>query len=118
MDNEGTFLRQYKHQTDYDRQMVLVAERDGAIIGVARLVRIASSGCVEFAIVVADACQRKGLGRLLTASLLDFARRENVIKVIADILPGNREMQDFCRRMGFSLRANALDNTVRAELIL
>lgn len=103
---------------DYDRQMVLVAERAGAIIGVARLVRIANSGCGEFAIVVADAYQRKGLGRLLTASLLDFARREKVIKVIADILPGNREMQDFCRLMGFSLRANALDNTVRAELIL
>ena len=103
---------------DYDRQMVLVAERERAIIGVARLVRIANSGCGEFAIVVADAYQRKGLGRLLTASLLDFARREKVINVIADILPGNHEMQAFCRLMGFSLRANGLDNTVRAELIL
>ena len=103
---------------DYDRQMVLVAERGGAIIGVARLVRIASSGSVEFAIVVADAYQRKGVGRVLTAALLDFARREKVVKVIADILPQNREMQDFCRLMGFSLRVNALDNTIRAELIL
>ncbi|MEO8129260.1 MAG: bifunctional acetate--CoA ligase family protein/GNAT family N-acetyltransferase [Bryobacteraceae bacterium] len=103
---------------DYDRQMVLVAERGGAIAGVARLARIDNSGTVEFAIVVADAYQRKGLGRLLTASLLDFARRENVKKIIADILPGNREMQDFCRRMGFTLRSNTLDNTVRAELIL
>ena len=40
------------------------------------------------------------------------------LKTIADILPGNHEMQAFCRLMGFSLRANGLENTVRAELIL
>ena len=77
-----------------------------------------NSSCGEFAIVVTDAYQRKGLGRLLTTSLLDFARREKVVRVIADILPGNREMQDFCRRIGFALRENTLDNTVRAELLL
>jgi acetyltransferase len=103
---------------DYDRRMVLVAEHESGIVGVARLVRTANTGSGEFAIVIADAYQRRGLGRRLTVALLDFARREKVVRVIADILPENREMQEFCRRIGFSIGANPRDTTVLAELIL
>jgi acetyltransferase len=103
---------------DYDRQMVLVGEHNREIEGVARLIKIANTNSAEFAIVVADAFQGRGLGWQLTNSLIEFARREHIQRIVAEILPDNKEMQNFCREIGFALRANPEDASVIAELIL
>jgi acetyltransferase len=94
---------------DYDREMALVAERpagDGGreIVAVGRLSRDRDgrSGA-EFALLVADAWQRRGIGRALLRRLVEVARRERIARVYADILSANVGMQRLCGEVGFAL---------------
>src|SRR5205814_9853750 len=68
---------------DYTREMALIATTSGGgrerQIGVARYVKDESApGEAEFAIVLADDWQGRGLGRKLLASLLTAARADGV----------------------------------------
>jgi len=96
---------------DYDREMVLVAERSGAsggreIAGVARLSRDRDGGDgAEFALLIADPWQGQGIGRVLLRRLIEVARRERIGRVFADILVANAAMQHLCSELGFTLEA-------------
>jgi acetyltransferase len=94
---------------DYDREMALVAETRSSsgqreIIAVGRLSRDRDGrDGAEFALLVADAWQRRGVGRALLGRLVDVARRERVTRVYADILVANVGMQRLCDQLGFTL---------------
>lgn len=109
---------------DYDREMALVVERppvDGAdreIIGVARLSKLPGTNDSEFAILVSDEHQNKGLGSRLLGMLVQIARDERLARISADILAENQEMQRVAQKLGFRLTRDLEDSTVRAELIL
>ncbi len=108
---------------DYDRGMVLVAERDspGAereIIGVGRLTKIPGSNDSEFALLVTDRYQNKGLGTELLSRLVDIARREKIHRVTGEILLENRDMQRVCEKLGFTMSENLDDHLVTAHLEL
>jgi len=96
---------------DYDREMVLVAERSGAsggreIAGVARLSRDRDGGDgAEFALLIADPWQGQGIGRVLLRRLIEVARRERIRRVFADILVANGAMQHLCSELGFTLES-------------
>jgi acetyltransferase len=94
---------------DYDREIALVAEmKDGngkaQIIGVARLSKLHSTNAAEFAVVVTDQWQRKGLGTELTKRLVHIAKHEKLDRLIAYTLRENKEMQHMCRKVGFQVR--------------
>jgi acetyltransferase len=94
---------------DYDREIALVAEmKDGngkaQIIGVARLSKLHSTNAAEFAVVVTDQWQRKGLGTELTKRLVHIAKHEKLDRLIAYTLRENKEMQQMCRKVGFQVR--------------
>src|SRR5205085_8567377 len=59
---------------DYDREMALVAERAGEIIAVARLTRLFGGRDAEFALLIEDELQGKGLGRVLLEKLFQVGR--------------------------------------------
>jgi acetyltransferase len=109
---------------DYDRQMVMVAERTNPetgqrdIVGVARLVKMLNPGEAEFAILVADDFQNKGLGSELTRTVMQIAREEKLTKMTAEVLADNANMVSVCRRMGFHLDLQMEDATMRAEMNL
>ncbi len=109
---------------DYDRELALVAElRDESgrrsIIGVGRLSRVPGQNEAEFAALVSDAFQGKGVGTKLVSKLLEIARTEKIGKVVADILNENREMQHICKRLGFTLSAvEAGDSTLSAVYVV
>jgi acetyltransferase len=94
---------------DYDREMALVAEvKDPStgerhIIGVGRLTQVHATHDAEFAILVTDHYQGRGLGTLLLGQLLDIAKAEGVQTVMADMLSENRDMQRVCERYGFKV---------------
>jgi len=94
---------------DYDREMALVAEirtpaGERAIAAIGRLSRDRDGqGGAEFALLVADAWQRRGVGRALLGRLVEVARRERVTRVYADILAANVGMQHLCEQLGFTL---------------
>jgi acetyltransferase len=113
--------------TDFDREMVLVAERErgGAreILAVGRLSRDRAvapgeRGDAEFSLLVGDPWQGRGLGRRLLARLLEIARREGIRRVYADVLRANVRMQRLCGRLGFEIEGSDGDDVVRAELDL
>jgi acetyltransferase len=103
---------------DYDREMALVATRDSEIIAVGRMHKLHSSNEAEFAVVVSDAWQGKGLGSELLRRLLDIAREEGVERIVADIHTENMTMQRMCRSLGFRITSEMGDPTVHAELEL
>jgi len=94
---------------DYDREIALVAERNDSkgksqIMGVARLSKLHGSSAGEFAVVVTDAWQRKGLGTELTKRLVQIAKDEKLARLVAYTLRENKDMQQMCKKVGFKVR--------------
>jgi acetyltransferase len=93
---------------DYDREMVLVAERADQvaareIIAVGRLTKEHRENEAEFAVIVSDRFQGLGLGTELVHRLLGIARDEKLGRVKGSILTDNRAMAGVCRKLGFHL---------------
>jgi len=112
---------------DYSRDMALAAvvmtESSEVLIGVARYVMDAAPpGTLapsEFAIVVADAWQGRGIGQNLLAKLIDVARGRGVPQLFGEILATNIGMQMMVKKLGFRLERHQGDATVlRATLDL
>jgi acetyltransferase len=103
---------------DYDREMALVAEHEGEILGVGRMMKIHGTNEAEVAAVVSDQWQGRGLGKELLSRLLIVGADEKLEKLTADILPDNREIQRIFTKLGFSLKHDLEDEVVRAEFAL
>lgn len=102
---------------DYDREMALIAlvcENGREVeIGVARyVIDDTASGC-EFALVIADAWQHRGLGTILMLDLIAAARRRGLISMQGMVLATNTAMLGLARSLGFSIRTNTEDALVR-----
>lgn len=87
-----------------DRELVLIVVTTGAepsLLGVGRWNRLETPGDeAELAVLVADRAQRRGVGSLLVRRLLNAARRAGIARVIALVMPENREMLELCRKFG------------------
>jgi acetyltransferase len=108
---------------DYDRGMALVAERenpDGGheLLGIGRLTRVHGTDDAEMAVLVSDDFQGQGLGSELIAQLIKIARQEKMARITADILGENRTMQRVCQRLGFELKYDPDDATVKVTMNL
>ncbi len=97
---------------DYDREIALVADKDGVTLGVVRLVRSRTDDTAEFAIVISDSLQRSGLGTELMRRILDVARAERVRIVDGLVLPENRGMLRVCEKLGFRSEYRPRDEAV------
>ncbi|HEU5369148.1 MAG TPA: GNAT family N-acetyltransferase [Ktedonobacterales bacterium] len=75
---------------DYQNQYVMVASYAGEIIGIARYDRNPASQEAEYGIVIEDAWQARGLGRLLASHLILEANRHDITAFSAIILGENR----------------------------
>jgi acetyltransferase len=107
---------------DYDREIALVAERSLGggkyeVLGVGRLSKTHGSSSAEFAVVVTDKSQHKGLGTELTKRLIEIARHEKLQRLVAYTLQENHEMQNMCKKLGFKVRS-ARDSEVVIEMSL
>jgi acetyltransferase len=109
---------------DYDREMALVAEYTDAaggktILGVGRLSRVRGrSDEAEFAIIVADKWQNRGLGTKFMQLILEIGRKEELRRIIGYVLQDNVEMQRLCESCGFTCQHREGDNVVRMEIEL
>src|SRR5262245_13237448 len=102
---------------DYEREMALiatvVADARERQIGVARYVKDKDvPGEAEFAIVLADDWQGRGLGTKLLSSLLAVARRQGLRRVVGIALSTNNGMLALARRMGFTLALDPSSATI------
>jgi acetyltransferase len=107
---------------DYDREMVLVAERTRKddtpeIVAVGRLSKLRGGGNeAELAVLVDDRSHGQGLGTELYRRLISVARDEKLTRVVSTILGENREMRAICQKLGFRMEVDLEDGTIRAEL--
>ncbi len=107
---------------DYDRELALVAEGrrpendERFILGIGRLSKQPGSKEAEFAIVVSDTWQKRGLGTQLLKLLLEVANNEKLERLFATIMSENLEMQRVAEKLGFELSRSLTDSTVFAEL--
>ena len=106
---------------DYDREMALVVERTRKddtpeIVAIGRLSKLRGRNEAELAVLVDDRHQHLGMGTELYRRLIAIARDEKVERVVSTILVENQDMQAICRKLGFQLKTEMQDDTVRAEL--
>jgi acetyltransferase len=97
---------------DFRTEIPLVVVRDAGggdeeILAVGRLHRDAGRPEAEFALVVADAWQRRGVGSRLLARLEDAARGAGCTRLTGTLLAENLPMQRLCHRRGFTLHPGA-----------
>jgi acetyltransferase len=96
---------------DYDRELALVAEhedpstRERQIVGVARLSKSRTANDAEFAVLVADEYQRRGIGTELLRRLVEIGREEKLHSIKGEILRENRGMVRASRNVGFEIRS-------------
>lgn len=102
---------------DYDREMALAAvsrervvDEHGdvhykeRIIGVSRYVTNPDQTSCEFALLVADDFNGKGLGARLMLSIMDVARDRGLSEIQGLVLSNNNNMLKLMRRLGFEVR--------------
>jgi acetyltransferase len=94
-------------QIDYDREIAMVAiSSSGALekmLGVSRVIASGNRKSAEFAVVVADEWQGKGIGAVLLERCLDYAKTKNIESIWAVVLPGNTKMLAMAKKMGFEI---------------
>ena len=106
---------------DYDREMTLVTEvRRGSkrkLIGMGGLMIEPDFKHGEFAIVIHDQYQGKGIGYKLLDVLIGIAQERNLEEFYGIVLTDNRKMLRLCQKLGFVLHALP-DGITRATLAL
>jgi GNAT superfamily N-acetyltransferase len=90
-------------------RFALVGVRDGDLAAVARYEGDPAATTAEIAVVVDDALQHRGVGRLLLGRLLlgrlvDIAHENGFATLTADVLAGNRAMLGLLRALGLPQR--------------
>ena len=93
-------------QVDYDRELALVAvatDSDGkdAFVGVARYIANPDRESAEFAVVVADAWQNRGVARCLMEHLMAAAKSSGLERLEGAVLRANHNMLRFTAGLGF-----------------
>lgn len=110
-------------QVDYPREFALAAVvvLDGreTLLGVARYAMDSTGDSCEFALVVTDAWQGRGLGKFLLERLIEVARAHGIPRMMGFALSTNTAMPGLARKLGFELRFEPGDaRLTRLELKL
>lgn len=98
--------KQIKDFTDFDSklQFALVAiDENGKEVGVGRFCHLPDNISCEFAIVVSDQWQRKGIGKKILSLLQEEARRRGLKYMLGEIFRSNLDMINLASRLGFQI---------------
>lgn len=95
-------------QIDYDREIALLAfsgsKKERKIVGVARIIFIPESREAEFAIVLADTWQGRGLGKKLLHHALLCTAKYDIDQVWGPVMKSNKGMLGMGQKLGFDVR--------------
>lgn len=108
-------------QIDYDREMAFLATimADGAEkeIGVCRYAVNPDGESCEFAVVVGDDWQHRGLARKLMGVLIETARGKGLAYMNGVFLANNDRMLKFVQGLGFVLTNDPDDSTIKLGVL-
>lgn len=103
-------------QVDYDRELALLALAPAPgmpggqqMIGIARYIANLDHESAEFAVVVADAWQGRGVASRLMKALISCAKKRGLQRLVGNVLRANHNMVRFCQELGFEIRDDAED---------
>ena len=95
-------------QIDYDREIALVAIDEASqtdnILGVARIIGDPDGKTGEFAVLVGDAWQGKGIGSNLLEKCLSIAEKQGFETIHGIVLHENRNMLALGKKLGFDIK--------------
>jgi RimJ/RimL family protein N-acetyltransferase len=124
-ERELTYLTEVDHRTH--EALIAVVPEDGRLVAVARYAPVhGEPGTADFAVVVADEWQGRGIGSRVSRELLRRAADNGVRRLTAITLEENRAARRMLRRLGFRTTGFgggvvelelALDGGVRGALI-
>jgi acetyltransferase len=111
-------------QVDYHRELALVAATQvpnpanrghprEVLVGFAHYLRNPDGRGAEYALVIGDDWQRRGLGRQLMSALIDAAREQGLEYIDGLVLSTNRPMLSLMTSLGFTNDADPEDPTMR-----
>ena len=92
--------------------------KEEEIIGIGRLMKVHGVNTAEFAIVVSDECQGKGLGTRFLSLLVEIGRKEGLERIFGHILPDNYPMQRVSKSLGFTVNYDRFEEVMKAEMKL
>ena len=93
-------------------RFALVAMQGSDLVAVARYEGRPGVLSAELAVVVDDALQHQGVGRLMLERLVDVAREAGLDTIQADVLAGNTAMLGLLRALGLPRRSVSDGDTV------
>lgn len=106
-------------QLDYHRELALIAvleqhnSHPETELAVARYSMNADGQSCEFALVVADEWQGKGLGTQLMQELMEAARQRGFHEMNGEVIAENVNMLQLVRELGFRISTDRADTTIR-----
>ena len=104
-------------QVDYDREMALIALVEEAgrerQIGVVRYIINPDGVSAEFAVVLSEDWQGRGLGRQLMLELIAIARARGLSTLAGQVLAANPQMLELAGALGFVCAGDPHDPSVR-----
>lgn len=107
-------------QLDYSRELAMIAVLDShdqeTELGVARYVMNPDGDSCEFALVVADRWQNRGIGSRLMNALFDAAREHGIERMEGEILANNQNMIKLTKGLGFNLVKSPDDEGIRLAI--
>jgi GNAT superfamily N-acetyltransferase len=106
---------------DHPRRIAVVAldpNNPSEIIAVVRAEGTQDSNRAEYAALVADQWQGKGLGTALTLDVIQEARRQGITCLYALVLPENQRMLNLLRDLHLPERMRFEDGTAEIEIDL
>lgn len=104
-------------QLDYNRELALIAvlenNNEETELGVARYVTNPDGESCEFALVVADKWQHKGIGSHLMDALIEAAKQRGFKIMDGEILSNNHNMLKLTEHLGFSIKQSSEDPGIK-----
>lgn len=101
---------------DYEREISIVGEieeqGERRLIGVGGLSLEADETTAEFAVLVTDAWQGRGLGGLLLDYCMEIAGHWGVVRIVAETDPRNRKMLESFDKRGFKAKRDFEEEVV------
>ncbi|MBN2383829.1 GNAT family N-acetyltransferase [bacterium] len=104
---------------DYDREIAIVAEYHEhdrrSLLGVGRLVADPDLEKAEYAVLITDKWQERGLGTLLTDYCEEIARNRGFTRIVAQTTTDNVRMIELFRRRGYKLTPDRNSSLVEVD---
>ena len=91
---------------------VTVEQEQEVELGVARYAINPDGDSCEFALVVADSMQGKGLGQKLMVALMEAARSNGLSVIEDEVLSNNHKMLKLMSRLGFASKISEEDQGI------